>query len=892
MHEKYFLKEKKNYLTTVLYQEDMFFTLLQSRDVDFLLKQKDFLILTNTIKANLQIKDVFEKIAIPAVINNKMRTMQFLLEDCGFKELVKLQNGDKQTLLHLAAKYSGEELFELLLRHGADPNAKDIDEEVPLHELAKVSGKASFVEMLKSYQANVDVISKDGYTPLLIAALFQHTDTIAKLLHLGANAKIEKNGKNYIGFLKSVRQGNIRIQLDLDSSRLQLGNEDKVKKIFAKFYVGCLYPECNTQIFQKFLSLVEKHNFSSLDDHFRKLIVDACMFAFSMDFHKINEFFLKNFKNNKFVVDDLVLMLLKVCLNFMSENDYSSAAGTAKFLYSTLRDTSKKSLSMAVYFNEICFIFNKLGLHLYAELAGNYGLAFLADKKNNAKNKEIKAFLYYNIANTKKCFLLYAEALEKYKKAREFLPNDTDITEAIFNVLMLMGKYHDIISLSQNCTISKDYAGLIALHAKLQIGEVDINEVIITTENNFSEISSQIYALDLQATCYIQQNNFDKALEVGRKSFEISVRDNIEYSIGDALVKMLRLYLENGQYVNGLTFLQEQLSRYPRDFEINPMLMSFTIAMYTANHKVQEAEIMIERLLCTRFEKKVLSKLYVLLAIDNINYITPDYKNAQRYLDLALALDPHSLGAILYQPLVAILENNNTQYESVKTEIDTELLAQVSIENDLLKEKPLEPKLEIDKYDPIKIHAFFQAKKQEEFSNFLTTAYKSHKTTKWWVNEKFYHTEMAGLVSLNSTFYPGYYAMIKPDINVDKETLMCFQMALEKGICSRQFQSNGVKFLKTCLVELKIDGDKRLFTRNVYRNLEGKSLVLFDNVGNHKQINRILCDKKPLSIISAPSVSPGQFVKSQACFFNTKSIGKIPYSNDNNVPHAEIMKTR
>lgn len=67
-----------------------------------------------------------------------------------------------------------------------------------------------------------------------------------------------------------------------------------------------------------------------------------------------------------------------------------------------------------------------------------------------------------------------------------------------------------------------------------------------------------------------------------------------------------------------------------------------------------------------------------------------------------------------------------------------------------------------------------------------------------------------------------------------------WQNALEKGFATTQKGTNGVKLLDHKLLELKIKGDARLYSKIVHKNDLGDYLAVFDEQTNHKGIDNIL----------------------------------------------------
>ncbi|KAK3104921.1 hypothetical protein FSP39_013227 [Pinctada imbricata] len=84
--------------------------------------------------------------------------------------------------LHLAAAYDDSDLASLLLQKGADVNWADNDRVTPLF-IASENGFSSIVNVLISHRADCTICRKtDGASPLLIAAERGHPEVVRKLL--------------------------------------------------------------------------------------------------------------------------------------------------------------------------------------------------------------------------------------------------------------------------------------------------------------------------------------------------------------------------------------------------------------------------------------------------------------------------------------------------------------------------------------------------------------------------------------------------------------------------------------------------------------------------------------------------------------------------------------
>jgi ankyrin repeat protein len=75
------------------------------------------------------------------------------------------RDNDDNTSLHLASKNGHVEVAEMLLDRGVDANARDNDSTIPLH-FASQGGHLKIVRMLLDHCADVNVRDKNDKTPL------------------------------------------------------------------------------------------------------------------------------------------------------------------------------------------------------------------------------------------------------------------------------------------------------------------------------------------------------------------------------------------------------------------------------------------------------------------------------------------------------------------------------------------------------------------------------------------------------------------------------------------------------------------------------------------------------------------------------------------------------
>jgi len=111
-----------------------------------------------------QEKEKAEKALFRAVINSEVYTAKLLLEK-GLTANIKDENGN--TLLYRAVSNTRYlPLFELLLKHGADPNVVSSNGESPLHTISnRYWAGEDIAELFLKNGANVNALDRDGNTP-------------------------------------------------------------------------------------------------------------------------------------------------------------------------------------------------------------------------------------------------------------------------------------------------------------------------------------------------------------------------------------------------------------------------------------------------------------------------------------------------------------------------------------------------------------------------------------------------------------------------------------------------------------------------------------------------------------------------------------------------------
>ena len=137
----------------------------------------------------------------------KLRNMRSL---GGLITFLSRRDGSYRTLLHHTAAYESEpRVTEVLLRYGANVNARDGRNLTPLHLAAKRANERTIACLLE-HGAIVDARDDMGRTPLILAAKYDHKSNCEVLIAAGADVEDVDFVKGWTALHYAVRQPSAR----------------------------------------------------------------------------------------------------------------------------------------------------------------------------------------------------------------------------------------------------------------------------------------------------------------------------------------------------------------------------------------------------------------------------------------------------------------------------------------------------------------------------------------------------------------------------------------------------------------------------------------------------------------------------------------------------------
>jgi ankyrin repeat protein len=93
------------------------------------------------------------------------------------------------------------EIVDILLRAGANPNHGNSDKMTATH-VAALDGNYDAMTSLIANQADINIMSETGVTPLMLAAAKGHYDVVNLLLRNGAKNLVNKEGESALKWAK------------------------------------------------------------------------------------------------------------------------------------------------------------------------------------------------------------------------------------------------------------------------------------------------------------------------------------------------------------------------------------------------------------------------------------------------------------------------------------------------------------------------------------------------------------------------------------------------------------------------------------------------------------------------------------------------------------------
>ncbi|KIE04102.1 hypothetical protein NF27_JN00080 [Candidatus Jidaibacter acanthamoeba] len=836
-------------------KKEVFFILLKRAEIStielYLYGWKDLVV-------NIPAQEMFGKVAINVVRKNEgLNTIKFLIEKCGYK-FREIYDPGHCNLLQEACLYNAIDIVKYLLEKGFNPNTQDTLGITPLHRAIHTDSKG-LISLLYSKGANLNTKDKQGLTPLHTAAINLKSNALIELRRLKANARIkEKNGMDYLQLSKAVKEGRIKV-----AKQYELGDQQKQDNEFreidglSQYYKALLEKKIFQKKFEDATELLETaYTLNKTNSFLLSTLVDCFVVSKSINAKQLGIYLDHLINKYKLSKNYIIIGYFHVCEVLKNIGEYSAIEQFIDFaikMVSSFEEREVKNISISELYNHACSLYFELGSYHKVVVTAQLGLKYCLPNED----KRIVGFLHYNLGRAQFNLFNVESAYSNFEAAFSLVEDDIDIFNSFLSRLIERKEYDKALRISteSKCNI---YPDLSITYIKLLKGDITWELALKEASNRkyLNDNFSYSLALDIQTICHHRLGNHDLALLCIKESFKhISAQKNI--NLDHAIIKYLHNTISYGFKEEGLKFIETTKDVYQNNYRNNNFIKIFKALTYVENSRIEEAINITLELSSFNINSQLLVGLYTSCSCLVIAQHDSDrYDLAQNLLEKALELDPSNLSAILYKALILFLRGKTSEANIGLSDLDENLVLQIAKSEDFLLEGAEEEVIGAELFDPVKIHLYFQKQKQQAIT---ATANAIHKETKpitsWCISSKVYRENTEGVVHIDNELFSNYYALIDPGISnkLDNQTLKQCQNALEKGICYRKVGQNGVKFINNGPIELKIHGDTRLCTTQVFINEDSKKLIIFDELGHHKSIKRISNRNFSITNIKVPN---------------------------------------
>lgn len=853
--KQYFESRQRHYLQN---KPMVFIELLRFLPINRLKSLPLFQELKKATQQAYSAQDIFSKVGISLVQYDELEKLKFLMEECGYLELPKCADENGLTLLHEACLYDLEDISRYLVNHRANINKQSVDGLTPLHSVVRARGARSHIEMLCDRGADLNTLENNGLSALLIAAFEKNSPAIELLKRRGANTKLTHNGMDYQAAFLAAKSGKITIQSNhsgIKKKTISISSE----QLQSEFITFISHTDVQLTLISKYL---EKRFSAKIEikSHEINHIGDAFIFAYWDDVNKVIDKLSIEYKKQKISATQKAFLLNYLGAQYIKCNLHKTARIIQDYALEFLNTSGGKVNNIGGQYNQIAANMNLIQCYDISLLAINKGL------EAETTDKVILSCLYYNLGMVHKFSIRPKDAQLNFEKSYELNNSDTEILQQYVVSLIQLQQYSTAVLVCQNAPAS-DLRSLLLIHARYLKGELDISELNFD-ESKFTNHAVLCYAVELKYQYHFKNSQFDQAILLAKKRLALILdQEDLKIDMGPDIINYLSSFVECGYVKEALQELQRLTDVYAWIFEDNLYLKYIACVIYASNNMTHDLKKNLDYLLEKNPNNLDLIPIITSLALQLS--IINELDLSLQYCDSALKIDPENESALYLKYLLLKNLHYRNKSQNSTGELDDDFVNYVNNQNGLGADS--EEKSDLISNDPKKFHEAMQKIKVQNIKNAASKYRVSNTVTEsWFITEtQFYNTEQIRMVSFNSIFFPNHFAIIKSNLKLERALELKFVQALMSNICKKSTK-NGIKFIRGKLFELKINDDLRLYTTKMYCNDNGKFLVVFDEIGNHPTIERLVRDTKEIEIIKVSS-KPDLRSNNSTNFINSKA---------------------
>jgi len=147
----------------------------------------------------------------------------------------------KETPLHVSSHLGNVEIARVLLKHGADTEARDVGDYSPLEYVAQ-TGHVELVQVFLEHGADANAQDEDGFTPLYLALAAGQLEVARVLLSHGVDVNA-RNKNNWALLHRAENEETARFLLEhgADANALGIDNRTPLHNVSECGYVGAAW---------------------------------------------------------------------------------------------------------------------------------------------------------------------------------------------------------------------------------------------------------------------------------------------------------------------------------------------------------------------------------------------------------------------------------------------------------------------------------------------------------------------------------------------------------------------------------------------------------------------------------------------------------------------------
>lgn len=435
----------------------------------------------------------------------------------------------------------------------------------------------------------------------------------------------------------------------------------------------------------------------------------------------------------------------------------------------------------------------------------------------NDFNKEDKGFCLYRLAHIYEVNGNDKLAEKYYKYALSFLPNNENIMFSLWTNYKMTDRHEEAANIILQMPLGNVKYLLEMLNNLYEINKEKLNLIDINT------LLPQ-YLPMLNCCKYIAKyNSFsDKERSVYKEELKQELKEIFKFSSDKLLILSTALYTKQVEVAHDvLKIIPKKDMQIYKNFAILQSYLDPDSILYDESEFKEEVIVEILNTASTSLmaEEKTTAAL----------------KNIEK----SLKYDPQNEEALEIGVAAALLGKDKEKAQGYLNQLSEEKQQEIAVNYNAENIEEV-----IEKYNPKEIHAHYQRVKQQKLFEISQKITNNQIISSWNVNKQ--------IIKKDDVYSVGKYkglncfAKIAGEVKkkLDNNLIDSFTRAIEKGITYCKTNINGVKFLQNKAVEVKIDGEMRLFTNIFYKNSQEELLLNFDHYGNHNEVENFANNHK------------------------------------------------